>query len=303
VSKKQSLLLGVLSLVAIGCGIELRLCHYFDGTAASMISMALLTTIATWFLPLLLRIPSKSDDIQNSSTRHKQPEPNLLPAPLRLQLLLDWYRIQLQQFNWMLRFLCVILLFGVATITGSQSEKYLFSISPHTVQILLPAFLLIIWLSFGYNLNLAIDSRISIVLYINNGIGEHFSPKQAYLPDTTIRSIVNEAGFVDLWFRSFYPRWVAGVPVTWWPRAGIHVTGAFVYGAIISLHHATMLTIPLRAAKAPGSAWWLIYAWAIFLLLLSSHIQFAYSGRNRNNFQDVVAVISIVTTWFLYQLP
>jgi hypothetical protein len=285
--------LGVLAVLAGLLILAVGLVREWSGASIALTIIVVWIISATVGAPVVQRVPSKVEEIFDVPG---PVAPLLRPQQARLDLLLDRYRTQLQQFNGALRLLCVISFVSLVAVTAAQDDSSVnllgISVPLQTVRIVLPAFSLIVWLSFGYSLNSTIDSRLATVLHIHRNIGERYQAENPYVLDTTIRSIVNDAGFLDLWFRSFYPKWIAGVPTSAWPGLQAHITGTVVYGIILGLHHGTMLAMPLRATGE--SKLWLAYAMPLFVLLLFSHIQFAYAGRNRNYFQPVVAIVSIL---------
>jgi hypothetical protein len=67
---------------------------------------------------------------------------------------------------------------------------------------------------------------------------------------------------------------------------------------------STALPTLITVKEESSLSWlWLAYAVLLFVLLLFSHIQFAYAGRNRNYFQPVVVFVSIAVMFVVFLVP
>src|SRR5437667_3365935 len=104
---------------------------------------------------------------------------------------------------------------------------------------LLSSALLFSWFQFGYLFHSIINERVNLFALLQTS-GERL-PEPPETIEGSLYSMLNDGGFVDLYFRSNLKDYITGLPADLHSRALATIVGGFVYGGLFGALHGLML--------------------------------------------------------------
>jgi hypothetical protein len=205
------------------------------------------------------------------------------------------YKANLTRFNSDCALQALLLILAILLICrrSDSLKAFDYSIRLSWLYLCIPVLMVYFWLDFGFVLDGLIWGRlrgVELIKALNY-------PNMEYQ-----RTVFLDWRFVDGWFLTFIDghRGETYSGISRGFSASTAALFALVLGTLISAAHASVLAIPpiaLRRYLQKKSDRWLIWYYLSpilpLMILLSSHVQFAYGGENRNWLQLYIAVVTI----------
>ena len=201
--------------------------------------------------------------------------------------------INLQALTFLL---CIVLLTSRATETTLPVINI--NIQNRWLHIILPLVLLYFWLNFGYLLDQLIEGRLTLFKIM----------KQLGSTDGTdlwrLDPLLFDSGWIDAWFSVVYHS-ESGIKT---PESFTEKTfTGILFGLFIGFNHALALCLPMIGYARYGvtvgwkSSYLVVVAMSGFVLV-ASHLQFAYDGRNPNWIQFSVAGFLVFLSFLIHAI-
>ncbi len=227
---------------------------------------------------------------------------HIVPSPEsahELEVLLDYqlkkYRANLDKFTWNLQLNAIIIVVTILLIVRRSDSLTILdnSIPLSWLHFLVPAVLIYLWIGFGFTLGDLIWGRIHGYELIT----------ALHRPTTQYqKELFEDAGFIDGWFRTFVDKNKSGNGDYTGIQLSFGAIAAFMVlllGNTVAMAHASALAILpigcrryLRTASNRWLYWYYLLPLVPLAVFLSSHLEFAYGGENRNWIQLYIAIMT-----------
>lgn len=164
------------------------------------------------------------------------------------------------------------------------------------LHLLVPVVMIYLWLAFGFLLHDLIWERFQGVELIQ-ALG---GPAVEYR-----KAIFHDGGLVDGWFKTFLDndlKSFSGIRYTFTRSTGVFLV--VVLGTLVSAAHASVLAVVSIGCRRYLSENRRLRGYYLaplipMIILLASHVQFAWGGEHRNWIQPYVAVATVPLMMFL----
>jgi len=227
----------------------------------------------------------------------------------RFRIRLTGYEHHLDTLNTNLRLQGVLAVLSLAVALSRKEEHEVSGLKtgvPRKLLLaLIPLTLMFLWLQFGYLLNHLIDARMTLFHLALTLAPERTPPigdeAVASSKLASLMSAVNDGGFLDAWFRAFLPDYIRGTPTTTLGVVGNAIALFLVYGSLLGGSHAAMLFSLWKGSNDKQNlglarAYW--FALIVFGgLLVATHIQFLFAGRNPNWQHVGIGFFAVIFLW------
>ena len=288
--------------------------HLF-GPVIPIAAVTLAVLLTVWLVGLPKHEINPANKVQVELTSESKAE---LANLLKYQL--DEYKANLSRLDSIIALQALLVATTVLLVVRRSDSLMLFgnSIPLSWLHVFVPLLLAYVWFSFGFTMNDLIWGRIRGVEII----------KAASRPTKNLeKAIFNDAGVINGWFVAFIDRpdegnrseqdydYSGSSQASPGVRAGFLVTSVtagflvLILGTLTGAAHACMLAIVpigcrryLRIGLRRSLLWYYVSPLAPLIILLITHVQFAYGGAHRNWAQLYVAAATIPLIMFFLWL-
>ena len=233
-----------------------------------------------------------------------------LSATRRLELRLQRYERDLESLRTNIEIQALLIVICIALLASKSKDFKIpgmdVSVSRPWVHVIAPLALLYFWLGFGYLLDGLIENRLRLFVMMSAIDGQLVDRTSA--PNATLaqysdpKQLLLDYGWIDAWFSNFFPNYSA-INLKEITNTN-KVFAAALFGIFFGTSHACIVATVLAGAYrnrsgAAARRTCMVVLFVSYLVLVGSHLQFRFNGKNPNWIQLWVSVGFVLVLFIL----